>query len=58
MRIYLVTSPLAFGYADDGFFVAVDTLRLETIPTSGFDDLTLQKNNDIFNYISYEMNKN
>lgn len=38
---YLVTSPLAFGYADDGFFADADTIRLGITPTSGLEDLIL-----------------
>lgn len=43
---YLVTSPLAFGYADVGCLRDDDTLRrVVTTATSGFDDLILEKKN-------------
>lgn len=38
---YLVTSPLAFGYADDGFLADADTIRFGITPTSGLEDLIL-----------------
>lgn len=41
---YLVTSPLAFGYADVGCFREDDTLRRVTTPTSGFEDFILKPN--------------
>lgn len=39
---YLVTSPLAFGYADVGCFRDDDTLRRVVTLTSGFEDLILK----------------
>lgn len=39
---YLVTRPLAFGYADVGLTLEVDTLRRVVTPTSGFEDFILK----------------